>query len=171
MLLLHLLPQTKSNRNTRAEVDIAHTTLSGLSPGRWCERLSLLLFGTAAWPTSPSPIFLEPDGTPWSSLFFCANFVYPYCLQQLQAGGDPYLLPFQGEGNTISQTSFGPYYYYTCTAGVPVANLLVVDHTLIPPLKLPSPTKSTNMGVGASGARRKPSTNNIVNGLTLSLCI
>lgn len=110
MLLLRLLPQTKSNRNTRADVVIAHTTLSGLSPGRWCERLSLLLFGTATWPTSPSPIFLEPDGTPWSSIFFRTNFVYP-CLQQLQAGGDPYLLPFVGEGNTIPDKFWALHMY------------------------------------------------------------
>jgi hypothetical protein len=155
MLLLRLLPQTKSNRNTRADVVIAHTTLSGLSPGRWCERLSLLLFGTADWPTSPSPIFLEPDGTPWS---VCNNFrqvVIPISFLSTAK-------------ETQFQTSSGPY---TCTVGVHAANLRVAAHTLISPLKLPSLTKSTNMDIGASAAPPKPLTNNIVNGLMLSVCI
>lgn len=110
MVLLRLLPQTKTNGTARADVVIAHTTLSGLSPGRWCGRIASLLFGTTIWPSSPGPIFLETDGTPWSSLFFRTNFVYP-SLQQLQAGGDPYLLPFQGEGNTIPEKFWALHMY------------------------------------------------------------
>lgn len=110
MILLRLLPQTKSNRTTRADVVVAHTTLSGLSPGLWCERVALLFFGTKLWPSSPGPIFIESDGTPWTSLFYRTNFVFP-CLQQLQAGGDPYLLPFQGEGNSIADKFWALHMY------------------------------------------------------------
>ena len=110
MVLFRLLPQTKTNRTSTADVVVAFKTMSGLSPGHWSERLSFLLFGTRHWPASQAPIFCESDGTLWSSHFFRVNFVYP-CLTQLQAGGDPYLRPFHGDGNTITDKFWSMHMY------------------------------------------------------------
>lgn len=100
MVLLRLSEQTKSDRTRAADVVISFTTLSGLSLGSWLRRLSKLLFGNRAPPATDAPIFCDSDGQPWTSSIFRHQFVYP-CLYQLQAGGDAYLQPFRGEGNTI----------------------------------------------------------------------
>lgn len=110
MILLRLLPQTKSNRTATADVVVAFQTLIGLHLGCWCHRLSRLLYGTSLWPSSSAHIFCESDRSLWTSLSFRTNFVYP-CLTQLQAGGNPYLRPFRGEGNTIPEKFWSMHMY------------------------------------------------------------
>jgi hypothetical protein len=110
MVLLRLLAQTKSNRTRAADVVIAFATLSGLSLGSWLRRLSFLLFGTRDPPSTDMPIFCDSDGSRWTSAIFRTQFVYP-CLYQLQAGGDAYLQPFTGEGNTIADKFWALHMY------------------------------------------------------------
>ena len=111
MVLLRLLPQTKSNRTSTADVVLAFTTLSGLSPGLWARRVALAVEGTSSfWPSHPGMIFTEPDGTPWSSYFFRHTFVYP-CLRQLQADGDMFLRPFVGPNNSIEEKFWSLHSY------------------------------------------------------------
>lgn len=110
MVLLRLLAQTKTNRTATADVVIAYCTRSGFCLGRWLRRLSFLVSGSHTPPSTSIPIFCEPDGTRWTSAYFRTNFVYP-CLLQLQAGGDAYLRPFQGEGNTIQDKFWSLHMY------------------------------------------------------------
>ena len=111
MVLLRLLPQTKSNRTSTADVVMAHDTLSGLSPGLWARRVALALEESACWPSQhPGPIFSEPDGSCWSSYFFRHNFLYP-SLRRLQADGDMFLRPFTGSGSSIEDKFWSLHSY------------------------------------------------------------
>ena len=111
MVLLRLSEQTKSDHTRTADVGIAFTTLSGLSLGSsWLHRLSRLLFGTPVPLYMDVPLFCDSDGRPWTSSLFCSQFVYP-CLYQLQAGGDAYLQPFVGDGNTIPDKFWSLHMY------------------------------------------------------------
>ena len=86
MLEYILLPETKSASTFRADVIVAATTASGLRPLRWFRRAQSL---TPRWRGSHL-IFVDEDGSPWTSLSFRRQFLYP-CLEQLKLRGDPYL--------------------------------------------------------------------------------
>jgi hypothetical protein len=88
-VILHLSPETKSSRSTRADVVIAYRTVSGHRPGLWAERLTQ---ATAHLPRS-SRLFVHKDGRPWDSNYFRHLMVYPV-LDALRANGDAYLLPY-----------------------------------------------------------------------------
>ena len=110
LVLLRLLPQTKSNRTARADVVISYTSMSGLSIGTWCRRVSLSTLGVPDWPLSVDLIFQDPDGTLWTSQSFRNQYIYP-CLLQLQAAGDAFLQPFTGTGNTIMDKFWSLHMY------------------------------------------------------------
>ena len=97
MLLLTLLPETKSSRSASADVVISYQTLSGLHPGKWFHRAHRLRPSS-----SPSdPIFSDADGKQWTSYHFRSVYLYPALLEQ-RGAGDAFLLAFNGTpGNTI----------------------------------------------------------------------
>lgn len=88
-LLLQLLPQTKTTRSRRADVIIAYTTNSGLSPGTWFQRLRSL---SPRCP--PTQLLFQPSGAgpPWTSSLYRTTYLYPF-LHLQKAEGDPYLQP------------------------------------------------------------------------------
>ena len=106
VVLLQLLPETKSSRSKTADIVIAYTTLSGLKLGYW------LRHAAALCPASPdSLIFLTPSGHPWDSAFFRHHFLYPG-LRRLQREGDPFLLAFNGpSGNTLEDKFWALHSY------------------------------------------------------------
>ena len=89
VILLRLLPETKSSRSASADVVVSYSTQSGLRPGVWLDRLRHALGS----PPSLSLLFVHPDGTPWTSRFFRETFLYP-SLRLQQAAGDPALRPY-----------------------------------------------------------------------------
>ena len=85
-LELCLNPEIKSNRTQQVDIIIAHQSLSGFQPARWFRRVCSLSPGTL--PTSF--IFKDSIGAPWTSRFFCQQFLYPV-LRRLKNNGDPAL--------------------------------------------------------------------------------
>ena len=86
MLEYILLPETKLAQTYRADVVVVDTTPSGLHPLRWFRRVQS---ATPNWNNSDY-IFVDEDGSLWSSKSFRHQFLYP-CLTRLQQKGDPYL--------------------------------------------------------------------------------
>ena len=86
MLNFSLLEETKSDRTKKVDVCCAGTTKGGFSLETWYLRV---LETCGDRPVS-RPIFVKEDGTPWTSLYFREQFLYP-SLRRLQAKGDPYL--------------------------------------------------------------------------------
>jgi hypothetical protein len=87
VILARLLPETKSNRVTTADVVMAYKTLSGLHLGKWYHR------ALSYRRQHDTHIFCHQTGALWTSRFFRKNFLYPSLLKQ-QAAGDAYLRPF-----------------------------------------------------------------------------
>ena len=87
MLEYLLLPETKSAQTFRADVIVADTTASGLRPLHWYNRVCTL----SPHRQSTDCIFVNEDGSPWTSLTYCQQFLYP-CLSDLKATNDSYLL-------------------------------------------------------------------------------
>ena len=86
-----LLPETKTNRTSRADQYISYYSSSGLSYGVWVTRLDGIhtrLFGQAA-----GPLFRHFDGTRWTSTYFRQTYLWPW-LEQQRAEGDPMLQRF-----------------------------------------------------------------------------
>lgn len=99
-LLLRLLEATKSDRTRTADMIIAYTTFSGLSPSIWFHRLRYSL-GINDWTFNDSFIFVHLDGSPWTSHFFRVTYLLPFLTEQ-QLEGDAYLVAFDGSpGNTL----------------------------------------------------------------------
>jgi hypothetical protein len=96
-----LAPETKSARSHRPDVPMAYKSLSGLHLGKWFHRARAASGLGANWPQSTARIFIQNDGTPWTSKFFRHRFLYP-SLHRQRAAGDAYLRPFDGSpGNTL----------------------------------------------------------------------
>ena len=88
---LQLLPETKTNRTSRADQYISYCSASGLTCGYWLDELMALhvrIFGQAS-----GPVFRYVSGDRWSSTYFRHNYLYPWLEQQRQAG-DPMLQQF-----------------------------------------------------------------------------
>lgn len=86
MLEYILLPETKSASTFRADVIVSAVTASGLQPLRWFRRVQSL----APRRRNSDLIFVDDDGSSWTSLSFRRQFLYP-CLERLKTQGDPYL--------------------------------------------------------------------------------
>ena len=91
---LRLQPETKSDRTRTADCIIAYCTSSGLCLGKWFHRARRCSGLDLNWSHHAGTIFCHPDGTPWTSLSYRNNFLYPSLLEQ-QAAGDPYLAPYK----------------------------------------------------------------------------
>ena len=84
-----LRPETKTSRQSKADVVLAYHTISGHRPGLWAQRLLVLLPDEDPM----SPLFAHADGSSWDSLYFRRTFLYP-TLTRLRDAGDPYLRPY-----------------------------------------------------------------------------
>jgi hypothetical protein len=101
MVSAQLGPETKSSRSHRPDVPMAYKSLSGFHLGKWFHRARQACGFGAAYRTSATFVFCQPDGTPWTSKYFRRRFLYP-SLHRQRAAGDPYLRPFDGSpGNSI----------------------------------------------------------------------
>jgi hypothetical protein len=90
MIILRLLPETKSQRTAAADVILAYETISGYQPGLWIQRLKAAMPQGHHGPASLSPVFLTARGGPWTSSYYRTAFLYP-SLGRQQANGDPAL--------------------------------------------------------------------------------
>ena len=111
-LLLRLLPSTKRSPYATADLILASTFASGLSPlQQWEEFLSCCQ--PLGW--MQGLLFRHPDGTSWTSEYFRTHHLYPILhLQQL--GGDASLCPYDDSpGNSIS-VKFYSFHTY-CRGG------------------------------------------------------
>jgi hypothetical protein len=88
-IIMWLNPETKTSRQSRADVVLAYRTISGHRPGLWVKRLLALI-------PKGDPnvrVFAHEDGSQWDSLYFRRTFLYPV-LTRLRDEGDPYLRPY-----------------------------------------------------------------------------
>jgi hypothetical protein len=84
---IRLLPETKTNSATIADVIVAYTCWSGFSMGKWLQRL--LTFH----PTDGVHLFSTPGQPRWTSHYFRSRHVWPH-LELLRAQGDPSMAVF-----------------------------------------------------------------------------
>jgi hypothetical protein len=85
-----LLSSTKSDQTLTADVVIAYTTLSGLSLGRWFERLFTFV------PMQGDRLFSTAREPKWSSRFFRIHYAYPI-LEMQRLSGEASLSTFSME--------------------------------------------------------------------------
>jgi hypothetical protein len=105
-----LLPQTKSDRTKTADVILAYNTSSGFSLGLWLHRLCDSL-GVAEFPTDSSDLFVDRDGTRWTSLYFRSTYLIPLLEMQRKAG-DSHLTQFDGSpGNSLADMFWSLHSY------------------------------------------------------------
>jgi hypothetical protein len=98
---LTLLPETKSNPAFAADVIIAFECLSGLSLGRWLDRL--LRFQ----PLDPSRLFSTAHQRHWTSRYFRERYAWPL-LERQRASGEPTLQVFTDQiGHRIEDKIYG----------------------------------------------------------------
>lgn len=106
---LRLLPATKSNRTSRADIVIAYQCASGLSLGRWLTRLM------ACHPSAPVhsclPVFATPPLGSWTSAHFRRHYLWPLLYRQRQEG-DPYLAPAAASPADSLETRFWSMHCY-----------------------------------------------------------
>lgn len=101
---LRLRPETKSNRNVRADVIIAFQSRSDLYPGHWLLRLQNHRTGSRACLTH---IFCHVDGTRWDSNYFRTAYLYP-SLHAQGAAGDVHLASlYSCHGPSIEDAFWG----------------------------------------------------------------
>ena len=84
---MRLLPETKTNTAATADIIVAYTCWSGLSLGKWLERL--LLFE----PADGVSLFSTPAQRNWTSSYFRTQHVFRH-LEVLRAMGDPSMAIF-----------------------------------------------------------------------------
>lgn len=99
-LLLRLLEATKSNQTAQADLILAGTTASGLSPAHWYDVLLQLTPQPSA-----RPLFCHPDSSLWSSHYFRHTHLYPL-LHEQRLRGDPHLLPYDSTPNNSLADKF-----------------------------------------------------------------
>ena len=93
-----LLPETKTNRSSTADVCMAYETLSGFQLGWWWHQILALRPPNSS---SSDLIFTGPDGVPWTSRSYRHTYLFP-CLYEQRANGDAVLKLFDdSKGNRI----------------------------------------------------------------------
>jgi hypothetical protein len=101
IILLQLLDQTKSSQFAIADIVIAFSTASGLSLGRWLQRLRSHL--SAQELVSQAFVLAHPGGAAWTSHYYRHHFLYP-ALHLCRTCGDPFLRTIDDSaGNTIPE--------------------------------------------------------------------
>ena len=105
-ILLTLLPSTKSSRNRQVDVVIAWETSSGLQLGYWLSRL-FDLQNRLHWKGPKSHLFRSNSNSPWTSVYFRSNHLYPLLhLQRLE--GDAVLRHIN-----VTSSADIPYHFYS----------------------------------------------------------
>ena len=94
-LTFQLSPATKASRTRTVDVIIAYRSRSGLSAGRWYDRL-VRCQPHPDISVSTQPIFQTPNKQVWTSFLFRNQVLYPALFAQ-QTQGDGFLLPFTGQ--------------------------------------------------------------------------
>lgn len=109
---LRLLDQTKSDRSKTADVVVAHTTASGMSPGFWLEELmSLSDITVEELEGNTGHIFQHLDGSRWTSRYYRETILWP-SLHEQRLGGDVALRGYDGSpGNTIQEKFWSMHSY------------------------------------------------------------
>ena len=111
MVSCRLAAETKSSRSHRPDVPMAYKTLSGYHLGKWFHRARTSSGLGSNWHLSSARILTHANGTPWTSLSFRQQILYP-SLHLQRAAGDPYLLPFDGTpGNDIASKFWSLHCY------------------------------------------------------------
>ena len=107
-VFLRLLAMTKSSPYMTADVVLASTFASGLSPlSAWLQFMACCQ--DLGWTTGP--LFRLSDGTRWSSHYFRIFHLYPL-LRLQRALGDPALTPFDDSpGNSIEHKFYSFHTY------------------------------------------------------------
>ena len=107
VILLQLLPSTKTSRNKQVDVVIAWVTASGLNLGLWLSQLFKLLH-QLHWASPSCYLFRSTSpSSKWTSQYFRSNHLYPLLhLQYLE--GDVTLRHI----NTTSSFDI-PYHFYS----------------------------------------------------------
>ena len=106
-LQLRLTPATKKSRTLQADVVIAYTTGSGLSPGLWYDRI-LALEGLTDVTAVHDMRYIcrHASGTRWDSFYLRSTYLWPSLTQQRLAG-EPTLHRFDGSpGSTIPDSFY-----------------------------------------------------------------
>jgi len=85
---LRLLPETKTNRTSRADMYVAYHSASGLSIGIWLQRLRDL--HQHLFQRTTGPVFCHLSGDRWTSTHYRHTYLYPWLGQQ-RVEGDPML--------------------------------------------------------------------------------
>ena len=88
VVVLDLLPETKTERTRTADVVLAYRTMSGLSWGKWFQRLRYALQIGEDWENDSRYLFAFASGSHWTSRYYRETYVYPV-LRRLQVQGDP----------------------------------------------------------------------------------
>ena len=105
-VLFTLLPSTKSSRNRMVDIVIAWQTSSGLKLGYWMSRLFFLL-AQLHWNDPKSFLFRSNSNSPWTSVYFRSNHLYPLLhLQRIE--GDAALRHIN-----VTSSADIPYHFYS----------------------------------------------------------
>jgi hypothetical protein len=107
----NLLPETKTNRTSVADVVMAYSSSAGLSVGKWLHRLRASM-GLDDFPTTPTPVFVHEDGRPWTSHYFRTHYLIPLLdIQRRQ--GDPFLAQYDGSkpGKSLADVFYSMHSY------------------------------------------------------------
>jgi hypothetical protein len=112
VIVARLLAQTKSDRTKTADIVLAHTTGSGLSPGRWLTRLRSLVHPSGGSTSECTDLlFVHAGGAPWTSHFFRSTYLIP-SLHEQRLSGEPTLRPYDGSpGNTLMEKFWSMHSY------------------------------------------------------------
>ena len=111
VVLLRLLPETKSDRTTTVDVVLSYNSASGLSVGKWADRAYHVCGPTPHHASDTRHIFTNLDGSLWNSRDFRREFLYPG-LTYLQVQGDPFLCSFDHRpGNSIPEKYWSLHCY------------------------------------------------------------
>jgi len=108
VLLLRLLMETKSSADKQADVVLASTFASGLSPLFW---LKEVVRQRRLLNLSRGKLFIHQDGSPWTSTYFKMTHLYP-ALRIQQLNGDAAFKFFdETPGNTLEEKLYSFHTY------------------------------------------------------------
>jgi hypothetical protein len=116
-ILIKLLEQTKTNRSSVADVVVAFTSGSGLSLGKWLQRIRSHVDGpnptdsATDWQSDLRFVFCHSSGQPWDSTYFRHTYLLPLLqIQRLQ--GNAYLRQFDGTpGKSLVEAFYSMHCY------------------------------------------------------------
>jgi len=102
---LRLRPETKSQRSVRADMILAYKSGAGIPLGLWLSRARTTYQGRQNLNVSDRALFVHPDNTAWTSLYYRERYLYPSLYRQ-RAGQDPWLTPFNAHSTVSLEEAF-----------------------------------------------------------------